>query len=117
MLNFLSAEATAVVGFDGAVGMHSDREYEIARGAGVVEVAVAGEELAELIHQHFGDFKLGFALGGVGDDDPIFVALRGHQTLEKRVFEDGVGEAGSRIGAVHGFWFGVVTKHTVTEAG
>ena len=49
-LSFLFAEAPAAFGFDGAVGPNFDGEDEIARGAGVVEVAVAGEELAELLH-------------------------------------------------------------------
>lgn len=117
MLSFLFAEAPAAFGFDGAVGPNFDGEDEIARGAGVVEVAVAGEELAELLHQHFGDFDLGFALGGVGDDDAVFVAPRGYVALEYGVFEDGEGVSGFRSGAVHGFHSCVVTKHTVTEAG
>jgi hypothetical protein len=47
---------------------------KIAGGASVAEVAFAGEELAELLHQHLGYLDLGFAFGGVGDDAAVFVA-------------------------------------------
>ena len=48
-LPWLGAESTAVRGFDGSVGPDFDGEDEISGGAGVAEVAFAGEELAELL--------------------------------------------------------------------
>lgn len=62
---FFRAEAPAVLGFNGSVGPHFDRQDKILGRQGVCEVALAGDELAELGDQHFGDFDLGFALGGV----------------------------------------------------
>ena len=97
--------------------MDLDGEDEIAGGAGVVEVAFAGEELAELLHEHFGDLDLGFALGGVGDDDAVFVAPRGHHALAKRVFENGEGVAGGRSEAVHGVRSGWGRQQTAAEGG
>ena len=86
-----------------------------APGGGVGEAALAGEELAELLHDHFGDLDLGFALGDVGDDDAVFVAPRGHHALAKRVFEEGEGVAGGRSEAVHGVRSVVTGKHPAAE--
>jgi hypothetical protein len=83
----------------------------------LAEVAFAGEELAELLHEHFGDLDLGFALGGVGDDDAVFVAPRGHHALAKRVFENGEGVAGGRSEAVHGVRSGWGRQQTAAEGG
>ena len=102
MLSFLFAEATHVFGFDGAVGPNFDGEDEIAGSAGVVEVAVAGEELAKLLHEHFGDFNLGLAFGGVGDDAAVFVALSWDHSGEKSALEDGECGADVGRGSLHG---------------
>ena len=57
-----------------------------APGGGVGEAALAGEELAKLLHQHFGDLDLGCALGGIGVNDAVFVALGGHRAWDDGVF-------------------------------
>lgn len=84
LLSFLFAEAPAVFGFDRSVGPNFDGEDEIAGGASFVEVAFAGEELAELLHQHLGDFNPGLAFGGVGDDAAVFVAPSWDHSGEKK---------------------------------
>ena len=102
LLPWLCAEPPAVFGFDGSVGPNFDGEDEIAGGAGVAEVAFAGEELAKLFQQHLGYFDLGFALGSVGDDDALFISPCGHHTLAKRIFENGEGRTGCFSPAIHG---------------
>lgn len=102
LLSFLFAEPPAVFGFDGSVGPDFDGEDEVAGGTGVAEVAFAGEELAELLHQHLGYLDLGFALGSVGDDDAVFISPRGHHTLAKRVFENRESRTGCFYSAIHG---------------
>jgi len=98
----LKTEAAAVFGLDRAVSEDLDRENEVAGGAGVVEVSFAGDELGEVLDQHFGDFNLCFALGGVGDENAAFVAPRGHHPLKNGVLEDGKGSAGFGHGGIIG---------------
>ena len=98
----LGTEPPAVFGFDGSVGPDFDGEDEVAGGARVAELAFAGEELTELLHQHLGYLDLGFAFGGVGDDDTVFISPRGHHTLAKRIFENREGRTGCFSPAIHG---------------
>ena len=97
-----SAKPPAVFGFDRSVGPNVDGEDEIAGGASFVEVAFAGEELAKLLHEHFGDFNLGLAFGGVGDDAAVFVAPSWDHSGEKSALEDGECGADVGRGSLHG---------------
>ena len=101
-LVFLFSEAAAVLDLDGAVGPDFHWEDKVVGGNGVFEVAFAGYELVEVFDEHFGNFDLGFAHGGVEDgQSPVIVPCR-DEAFAQGLGKNGESRAGVSIGEMHG---------------